>query len=466
MTTAFLSCIMLIVLQWLGGLGITSLFSVKLSRPILLPLALLLGIAAHNILFFVVGQLLGMGFSTTVVFLTAGIVAVGTNAAIRLSKTFYSNLFSKPRFTLQMHDIVVLGSIWTLTYIVGWASWYWPVTPFDAMAGIDLVARQAVQEGTINNRVFYDPSLHGFLSNQPFYAPFAMINQIIYRVLGFESGQVWLFVIAFTFSWFMWSSLRSIVHPFIANILWLFLLLTPEMLGYTYLLQTDYLNAAYVASGAMVLYFAVTQKNVSLLVPGSILFAGGCWSRTETIGILAIPMLFALPIMIRTFGKKTALFDTVITGAGSIVIWGLWHVLFFSVLPQTPNRTTELLQFSFEKFSTVVYTTFTNVLLNGQLWGIVFPLLAITIVSEIIAISTGWQKSREYKPLIIFIWIVGIFLGLEIIGTVFASAVVEQTLRRGMFKIVPLAFAFVAASTITQYASILLDNKLAKRRSK
>lgn len=166
--------ILTILMQWAIGLGAVGAIGARIERTTLLPLSLLLGMFLHSLALFTV-HLTGVPLSLQTM-ITAGLCAM-ILPLVRWTtvRTSLEGLFAIPRLRPTLYDVVIAGFIGYVSYMVIWASWYWPVTPFDAMAGIDLVARYTARDGMIANQVFTDPSLQGQLSNQPFYAPFAML---------------------------------------------------------------------------------------------------------------------------------------------------------------------------------------------------------------------------------------------------------------------------------------------------
>ncbi|MEN9796241.1 MAG: hypothetical protein RLZZ150_1218, partial [Bacteroidota bacterium] len=242
------SLVITLLLQLVSGLGVIALLRPRITRSVAVPSAVLIGMFMHTLVLFACA-LASVEITRSLGMISAVVAAVLPHLAWpRVSKS-YGEWSAMPKWTLSLADIVSLGFASYLAYAAFWAAWYWPVTPFDAVVGIDLVAKTAVEDGTLVNRVFTDPFLSQHLSNQPFYAPFAMFLQVIYRLMGYASGQMWVPIVAVCFMWFTWVELRRTLHHVLANVLWLLLLLTPEMLGYTYLVQTDYLNAAMFVPG-------------------------------------------------------------------------------------------------------------------------------------------------------------------------------------------------------------------------
>lgn len=269
MNNSALLFVITILLHWLTGLGILALARLDVKRSVLLPAALLLGMYVHTVGVFAL-ELFHVSLTTGSILGVLAVLAVAANAWWKRVAPGYRRLLARPKWTLHMYDVAALLISTGPLYIAVWATWYWPVTPFDAMAGIDLVARQTVLEGHINNQVFLDPSLKGLLSNQPFYAPYAMLMQVIYRSMGFVYGQIWLGVQCILFAWLMFAWLRTYVHAFIASVLWLLLIMTPEWFGYQFLLQTDMANAVFFVVGAWFFVEGLRNKQTTMMVASAL----------------------------------------------------------------------------------------------------------------------------------------------------------------------------------------------------
>jgi hypothetical protein len=448
--------VLTLLLQWIAGFGVLASVRSTLPRSIVAPIALLLGAFLQSLIV-VAADLSGVGLSFTTVSVGLGLVAVATHARVAHVRAWYASLLAHPHIRLRMYDVVAYTIAAYLVFVGMWAAYYWPVTPFDAMAGIDLMARQTVQDGAINNSVLTDPALAGRLSNQPFYAPFAMLQQVIYRLMGWPFGQVWLAVTSFCFYWTMWALFRRHAHPFIANILGLLLIMVPEIHGYTYLLQTDLLNAVYVAIGVIILGYDVEHKQTTNVWISALFLAAGCWSRTETIIVLALGLLATYPFLQRALQVKGALGVVGRIAGVSVAVFALWHVVYFyGVFPVRPDSGSELLAFSIDRFATVVAATVTDVLADMGLWGWTMPLLIVVVVVSLI-------QKRSVGDLWTLCWIAAILLALEFVGTLFASAVVSQTIRRGVFKLIPLMYLFMARSPMVAMMSDALQRWEAAR---
>jgi hypothetical protein len=389
-------------------------------------------------MFFAV-DIFSLGFSQSSMVASAVLCAAISHSRLSPVVEFYNYLVLVPKFTLRMHDVVAIVIASGLAYYVVWAAWYWPVTPFDAMAGIDLVARQAVEEGTIANRVFSDPSLVSNLSNQPFYAPYAMLMQVMYRLMGFTYGQLWISFVAIAFSWIVWIALRQVCHAFIANVLWFLFILTPEMLGYTYLLQTDYANAAFFSSGVLILTNGLRSDTKAHYTVSALLFSAACWSRSETVAIVVAGVIASLPMLRKAMARREVFLQSgKIIGASliSFLLWSAYYVPFR--LPIQPDLSWELKGNGLQRLLQVIPATFQHVIFSIHMWGWAFVLVVILF-------GVSWMATRTPGQTALLLWIVITLLCLVVISSVFQSAIVELTVRRGIFKIIPLIIILIAS---------------------
>ena len=452
------SLVITLLLQLVSGLGVIALLRPRITRSVAIPSAVLIGMFMHTLVLFACA-LASIEITRSLGMISAVVAAVLPNLAWpRVSKS-YGEWSAMPKWTLSLADIVSLGFASYLAYAAFWAAWYWPVTPFDAVVGIDLVAKTAVEDGTLVNRVFTDPFLSQHLSNQPFYAPFAMFLQVIYRLMGYASGQMWVPIVAVCFMWFTWVELRRTLHHVLANVLWLLLLLTPEMLGYTYLVQTDYLNAAMFVPGVLLLWRAIREDDRGSMWLSTVFFAAACWSRTDAIILVELGLIASLPLVARASSWKRATQTFVVQSVIMGVVFALWHVLYFNAyLPVRPSTSDQLLGFDLARALTVSTSLFTNVIADVDYWGWVFLVFPVVLIADIV-------RQRKIETPMLLVWIGALLVGFIVIGTIFSAAIVEQTLRRGIFKLVPLVVLAMAGTQLLQTASRYLTNWEAGRTS-
>lgn len=435
-----------LLMHVLTGAGILGACKLRTTRTITLLLSMFAGMFVHSAVFLIC-DLVKIPLTATSMFLSAIVPVLVTIPSWKTTRELLKHLQAPSKHSIRLYDLPVIGLSGYIFYMILWASWYWPVTPFDAMAGIDLVAKYVVKDHTIVNSVFTHPSLQGQLSNQPFYAPFAMLMQSIMKFIGFVHNQVWVGIISVCFSVFVWAVLRQMVHPFIAAVLYLLYLLTPEMFGYTYLLQTDYVNAVFMVIGVYLIWQGAEHDSASHIAASSIFFAAACWSRTETILLVGIGCLASLLWLRRSLGTRAAsiLFGSIL--GLSALMFVLWHVVFFNYyLPVKPSAGDQLVGFSVDRFVMVVSETWTSVISRIDYWGLVVWIFLVAVTANVLMF-------RRISSVMLIVWIGSIVLGLWLAGSIFSAAVVEQTLRRGMFKLIPLLTFAIASSQLVTSAS-------------
>ncbi|MEN9282321.1 MAG: hypothetical protein RL594_1256 [Bacteroidota bacterium] len=458
MKSDVLLLVLMLLMQWTLGLLTIGAIGYRTERSFMLPLGLLLGMFLHSVAMFG-AQLINIPLSLQTLLVSGGVALCLPLLRWKSIQSTLSGLTISPRFRPTLYDVVLLGFLGYVAYMVVWASWYWPVTPFDAMAGIDLVARYAAKDGMIVNQVFTDPSLQGQLSNQPFYAPFAMLMQVMMKLIGYHHTQIWVSIVALCFWWLVWSALQQRTHPLIAGLLTVLFVLTPEMLGYSYILQTDFANAAFFTGGCLVMARAIEEQQGSGLYLAAVAFAAACWSRTETPLLVLFVVLVSMPALLRQFSVGKGLGGAAAILGCSGASFALWNVIFFNwYLPVRPSTAEQLQGFDGGRFLDVVSTSWSSVLSNTELWGwVIWIFLAVMLADAII-------NRRISQPLVVG-FIIATLLGLWIVGTIFSAAVVEQTLRRGMFKIIPLLIVAIAGTGIVSWSSQVLTSWEAGRRS-
>lgn len=234
-------------------------------------------------------------------------------------------------------ELILLVPIAYLLFFSVWRAYYLPVTPYDAVVGIDLLARSAVAEGRVVSSIFSRADLIPFLSTQPYYAPFTAFMQIIYRLAGITVGQAWLGVLTVAFFTFAYSRMSERTHPLISGILILFVLSAPELYAYTFLLQTDFSNAVFFSIGVLFTIDYLRSENDQYLWLAVLMLSAACWTRTETIFVVGVYGCFASLVMVNKSRKKVIRFVSAYLLIPFLFII-LWNVVFFRVyFPVAPT---------------------------------------------------------------------------------------------------------------------------------
>jgi len=114
-------------------------------------------------------------------------------------------------------------------------------------------------------------------------------------------------------------------------------------------------------------------------------------------------------------------------------------------LPAHPVLASEFSVSGVSRIFSVASDLYFNVISSVELWGLAFLLFTILfLVNEIVSLIKH-NVTRNPLNAILLVWILATIVGLLLVGSMFTSAIVEQTLRRGIFKLIPLLMIYIAA---------------------
>lgn len=354
----------------------------------------------------------------------------------------------------RSYEIYYVLSIFVLFIISAWRCYYFPITPYDSRVGIDLVAKYAVAEETIKSSVFTILPKYHFLGNQPIYAPFAMLMQIIFRLFGFPFGKLWLTLIFLFFLMFAYSRFRKVIHPTLAGFLIILFLVIPELYAYTFLIQTDYSNALFMGLGVFFFYEFYKHRFNSYFWLSVMFITLACWTRTETIFFIPFGSLIIL-WMYQTLKdiivwKKAVLFS--LFPLLTIILWNIIYLkLYLHADTETVNKITFDFSNYFERVTSNIANMFDRVLFVHNYWsyGFIGPL----ILSGINIIGY-----KSLKGSMFLLWALIIFFMFLVFLLHIKDVTIANTFRRGAFKFFPLLIFYLAYSRMFQKLSEKITN--------
>jgi hypothetical protein len=351
----------------------------------------------------------------------------------------------KPRrFTIRLSGLPFLLVIALFVALSVWQCIRLPIIPRDAIVGMDLVAKYAVEEGTINSSVFTGEELKGHLSNQPYYAPFTMLMQIVYRLAGVPFGKLWLSVLFLSFVIFLYSRLRENLHPVPAGFLVLAFTIIPNMYSYTYLLLTDYANALFFGLGALFLYDYVGGSGTARLFMSALFMGSACWSRSETI-LFVVPGAVMLLLLARGPWRKK-LGHAGLFLLPSTILFLVWHWLYFTfIFESAPSGDALALGAGGQGISATIRGML-RLLGEGSLYGSMFYLFAASLVLNLAVF-------RDRGGVSLLAWIAILFAGFLLVAHFIPAASVGHTVKRGYFKLFPIMIFYLGGSRLFHYLS-------------
>lgn len=399
--------------------------------------------------------MLGLGISTLLVALSAILhlpltyymilgLKLGALGLLHLKPkerlAFYHTYFSSFSFRIRPYEFLFWGIAIYLIAISVWRALYHPVIPRDAIVGMDLVARAAVEEGKLVSGVFTAPFLEGKLSNQPFYAPFTTFSQINYLLAGITFGKLWLSMMVVAYLSYFYQLLSRYSHPLLGGLFLLLLIAIPEMYAYSFMFLTDYSNAVFFGLGVVFFYQFTEERKRAHLWLSALFFGFSCWSRSETLLFIPFGSLFLLLYYWRENLRKAFLDATILTAIPA-AFFVLWNVLFFRfIFDHQPEG-----QFIFSTDFAALMDVFSNInkqlLTNTLLYGYSFVYLLLAVLINLI-------YCRNLKPYPILLWLVVLYLGFGLIAFFFPAATVDNTIKRSFFKFFPVIFFYISTLPI------------------
>lgn len=449
---------LLIGAQFLLGYGIAIRLQAVRSTYCLIGLSMLIGLGVSSAVPFIV-QFAGLPIIGPTVI--GGIVglAVLSVLSLRNKKDWTPSWTRKNGLAVNWHEFPFLCVWLYLLFISAWKCTWFPNTTFDTIVGSDLVARFAVQEHTLVSSVFtkHLPNVSVF-SNQPFYAPFTAMQQIIYLLATeqtgiFTFGKLWLTLLVFSFGLFLYADMRERIHPILAGTLVTILAFAPELFAYTFLVQTDWANAAFFASGVILFQRYVETGQRGAFWASALLLALACWTRTETIFFVPIGALILVVKRIRVNPREA------IKQAAIFVLACLLPVLFWNYgflrtyVPLPTNAHLGAFRWGETDYLTgllrIVQNMNDRVVFHASYWNYAVPIfLSLSFLNLFIF--------RDKRGLTVLVWIVGVYVLFALILQHVEGANIQYTFRRGFFKLLFLMCFYLSTTSLLRWLSIRL----------
>ncbi len=357
--------------------------------------------------------------------------------------------FKTLRLSLGVADIPPLLVIILFGIVPVWRSYYFPPYSYDSMLGIDLIAKYAVRDGSISGSELFKTllPLSKAYDNQLFYAPYAMLMQVVTRGIGIDFGQAWLGLLSFFFNLYFYAIARKHAHAAVAFFALLFILFVPEFFAYTFILQTDYSNAVFFFIGAYYFYaYHQEGKDTSLALACAGMFFA-CWSRTETIFFIPFGSLW---LLVAAYRRVKAVKLEIIRAPflfsfiPALAVF-LWSVLYKSLyLPDTKSLGDQI-QTKSGNLAAMVGQHFREmnevVIFKMEYWNYAVLLF---IIACVIGLSLSAYKKAPPRGAVFLFWILVIYAGFHLLLLIFPAVNIPFTFRRGFFKLIPLmGFYFV-----------------------
>jgi hypothetical protein len=441
----------------LAGYSVLSLFNIIIKPWLSIAASVLLGIAIFSLVPFIM-ELLQIRLTGLNIFIAIALLTIALSV-IKI-KTFIANLRALIKgisFRLKLYELPFVAVIAFMIFVSAWRCFYYPPTPRDLTSGAEVIAEFAVKEKTMINSVF---SVNLESTNNQYKPPYLTCLQIIYKYAGFPFGQIWLSSIFLFFIVFLYHSLSVRLHKILVGGLLIFFIAIPEMYAYTIMALFDYSNAVYLFLAFYFLfeYFFAEQK-INYLLFSSLLMALSVYIRSETLVLIffAALYLFLLQWLKNKKGFKRAAVQSCIYMIAPILFYVLSITIYINrYLPQQYNigGLVNKNLFDVTPFFTRLTEMNTQLIFgenNTYMYGYFFYLFIIFFLIDLIFFR-GFNKEGKR-------WLVAtliIFLGLPFLGYLLPLLDLNNSTKRGLFKIFPIMLFYFSCNRLL----IKISNKL------
>lgn len=438
--------LLLTIIQFIAGFGLINLFNIQLKPGMLISLAVLSGVAVFSIMPFIL-QLAYIPLTSTNVFISILAACVVLNIKFKSGMARLKELKANIHIRVKIYEIPFVVIIAFIVFVSAWRCFYFPPTPRDLTSGSEVIAEYAIREKTMINSVF---SVNLESTNNPFKPPFIICLQIIYKYAGFAFGQVWLSTIVACFLIFLYQALTLSIHRIFAGLLVLFFMAIPEMFAYTFLVLFDYANAVFFFLAVWFLYLFFQNQQRNYLAFAGLLMAIATYIRSETL-ILACLMA---PVIVWYHRKnKTGIVKGLISSAFYVVPSILAYIISISIyinryLPvkyniegQVNKNLGNLSPFFTRLFDINSKLIFSNMGVGFYGYFIYFFILLLLLEVVIKRKLNNTTRYWLYAVLVIYI-------GFPLIGYLLPLLDLNNSTKRGLFKMFPLMLLYMANNSL------------------
>jgi len=456
---SLLIILLLTLSQFLLGYAVLNLFNIIIKPWLTISSSVLLGIAIYSLVPFIMEllhiRLTAMNIVIAITLLTVILCAVKARALISNLVSLIKNI----SFRLKLYEIPFVAVIAFMIFVSAWRCFYYPPTPRDLTSGAEVIAEFAVKEKTMVNSVF---SVNLESTNNQFKPPYITCLQIIYKYAGFPFGQIWLSSIFLFFIIFLYQSLSVRLHKILVGALLIFFIAIPEMYAYTIMALFDYSNAVYLFLALYFLfeYFFAEQK-ISYLVFSSLIMAISVYVRSETLVLCFFTAVYIL--WFQYFKNKKSLLQAAMKAGTYLVPPAFFYILSITIyinryLPQQYNigGLVNKNLFDVTPFFTRLLEMNTQLIFgenNTYMYGYFFYLFIIFFLAELIFYRGFTADGKK--------WLIAtliIFLGLPFLGYLLPLLDLNNSTKRGLFKIFPIMLFYFSCNQLLMKISGRLWN--------
>ncbi|MBS1772215.1 MAG: hypothetical protein JST82_05100 [Bacteroidetes bacterium] len=447
--------IFLFLAHFICGNGVLYMFHIRLEKVINLCLSVILGIVIMSTIP-VFLEMMHISITATNVVITTCILCVLLNvyrfkdgtASFKMSKlTIPKKPFYEWALILLCIAIIIPAA---------WRCYYFPPYARDILSGPEVIAEYTVREHTMLNSVLQQ-NIES--TNNHLKPPFISGLQIIYKLLVYPFGQIWLLYMVAGFLFSFYSILRKKLHAAITGVLFVLFLAMPELYGYMTVLLFDYSNMIVFFYAVYFLQQYITQRQKNFFYFSALLFGLATIIRSDTLvlAVMFLPLLwydgYKKQIGKITIAKMTAAFVAI-----PYFFYAIWIDVFIRFyMPKGSFALGDQINHNLSDVS-LFFNRLTGMtdkyIWNGQdHWAFFINIFIILLIVD-------FAISRKITPnnKVTLYAIVVVYIGLPLLGYLIPWFDLDNTTKRGLFKILPLMALYLADSQLIQKFSTRISD--------
>lgn len=435
--------LLLSLLQFLIGWGILIWCKIKLLPWLAISFSMMLGIGICSLVPFLL-QLLYLPINHITVFGSLVLcVLIANIKCIYGFKELKSTLQLCNQIKNKLYEWPFLLMIAFLIFLSAWRCYYYPPLARDITSGSEVIAEYAVKEKTMINSVF---TVNLETTNNQFKPPYVTSLQIIYKLAGFPFGQLWLSVLVLSFIIFLYSVLKQKLHAIIVGILILLFIAIPELYAYTFMILFDYSNMIFLFLGIYFLSLFFKNQQNNYLGLSAFLFGLATYIRSETLVLIC----FLVPIIIinQIKYKQKSWLKSGFLAAVPVIVSGIFYFLSITIyinkylpvkydikgLINNNLLNLEPLITRFKEMNTMLIFGDKGIVLYGYFFFIFGILLLLNLIIKP-------KLNPEARTWLYFVLV--IYVGMPILGYLLPLLDLQNSTKRGLFKIFPLILLYL-----------------------
>ncbi|RYE22659.1 MAG: hypothetical protein EOP51_12665 [Sphingobacteriales bacterium] len=435
--------IFVLVTHFLAGRGVMAMFGIKENKRKTLALSMIIGVVLFHFLP-VVLEVCHIAITATSISIAIGILTLALFLPVSYKLDYSVLKITRPSFTLYEALFATLLILMVIPSV--WLCYYFPVFARDVLSGPEPLAEYAVREHTLINSAL---SVDLTSTNNHLKPPFILGLQVIYKLLVHPFGELWLSIMVCSFLLMFYTLIRERVHALIVLFIMMLFIMMPEIYGYMYIVLSDYPN--------MVLFFLafyylgkyLETKQANTFYFATFLFCLASSIRSETVVLIGL----IVPLLLFSFIKDRIKPGVIALRLGILLVipyllYYVWMNVFVANYMHIQFNTGE--QLSVTSDSVNIFFDRIGIILGPmlfseharELFGYIFNIFLFTLALDLVL----WRKKIGLQARVMLYGIVVVLVGLPLLGAIIPWFDINNTTKRGVFKLFPLAAFYMANS--------------------